>query len=257
MSPPTVVNHVAHIKAHYTLAGADPNPATHCRVVQAIQAIKRRKDHTPKPLIPLSLPVLRTVLAYVAKQRMYNMRAVIAIMFYGALRLAQLLPLTVRAFDPLKHLTRAVVWIAGGALMIRVKHAKNMQYYNQPRTVTLTQSPSAPLCPIVAIRSLLRHMPTENKSQPMFVFPQSQRPLPASYARRKWSTLVRHLGMDPTRHTMHSIRKMAATAAYDKGCLDPQIQNFGGWASKAYQTYIQRDNQSLVNNALVESMHNS
>ena len=191
------------------------------------------------------------------RQNMYNLRAVISIMFYGGLRLSELLPSTLAAFDPLRSLTRADVWVADGKLKVRVKHAKNMQLYNQSRMVILSPSPSATLCLLAAVRLVLRHMPTKTPSQPMFVFPQSVRPVPASYARRRWTTVLKHLGMDPATHTMHSNRKTAATAAYDEGCLEPQIQNFGGWASKAYQTYICRDNQSLVNNVLVDSIHNS
>ena len=97
MSPPTVMNHVAHIRALYTLAGVSPNPANHYRVGQAVQAIKQRKDYTSKPSIPLPIPALRSEIAYIARQNMYNLRAVIAIMFYDALRLAELLPSTVRA----------------------------------------------------------------------------------------------------------------------------------------------------------------
>ena len=159
-------------------------------------------------------------------------------MFYGALRLAEILPPTIKAFDPTRHLTRADVWTSDHKLHIRIKHAKNLQLYNQSRVIVLAQSPELALCPVRAVQKVLTTSPTVEPIQPMFVFPQSTRPLPASYARKNWGTVVKSLAMDPSKHTMHSIQKTAATTAYHKGCKEHQIQHFGGWASKAYQTYI-------------------
>ena len=56
------------------------------------------------------------------------------------------------------------------------------------------------------------------------------------------------------RYTLHSIRKSAATTAFEGGRSELEIKHFGGWSSDAHRTYINIKHTHRVNKTLVQAL---
>ena len=82
-------------------------------------------------------------------------KAALLLIYYGAMRQSEVVPQSQRAFNPTRHLTRRDVAVAR-TLAIRVKWAKNMQRYNQQRTLTMLPTGDPNTCPVQAVAAVLR-----------------------------------------------------------------------------------------------------
>ena len=174
-------------------------------------------------------------------------------MFYGAMRQSEVVPQSQRAFDPTRHLTRRDVSVAS-TLRIKVKWAKNMQRYDQQRTLTMLPTGNHNTCPVMAVRAVLRATPEVPQDAPLLVIPGTTRPMTAAYLRAAWASMLKKLGITPGTFGLHSIRKAAATAAHQAGCTDLQVQRHGGWKSNAYKNYIETHDSYKVHKALIHSI---
>lgn len=228
---------------------------SHPRVLQSVDAMERDKDHTPRIKDPLPPSVFRDILDYLTNDIYGNIvRASILVLYYGALRQSELLPTSVSQWNPSKHPMRKDLVFSDHSCVLYVKHGKNMQKAGQHRVIELSATQDRSLCPVLALRTM-SDIPTQNNTSPLFVFPDTYNPVPASYINRQYQSALTHLGVpDAKRHfSLHSLRKAAATNAYSGGCSELSIKRYGGWSSSAYTIYIKTSNRS-VNQSLITAI---
>ena len=151
------------------------------------------------------------------------------------------------------HMQR-VAEITAESILIKIKAAKNMQRFDQRATVQLFRASNPETCPVLLTHELIQHSPTVTKTQPMFTFTKTSRPIPASFIRNQWKNALARSGISTKLYTLHSLRKAAASAAYREGCNERQVQHFGKWASDAYKTYIQRDTDNTISKVLAKTL---
>ena len=131
-----------------------------------------------------------------------------------------------------------------------MKWAKNLQRYNQNKTVQINPTGDAITCPVWALRRSLTAVPGLSDTAPLLVFTHTGHPMPVSYIRTVWSTAVRRAGADPAVFSLHSLRKASATEAFQGGCTELEVQRHSGWASTAYKDYITTTSHNKISDTL-------
>ena len=187
-------------------------------------------------------------------QRQYAKTAVL-LMYFGVLRQSEVAPPTMAAFNPARHLTRADITLSPGVKLV-IKHAKNLQKYNQNKVVRLSPTGDMLTCPVGAVTWALAAMPQATASSPLLAFKDTGRPIPNSHLRAAWGAAVRRAGADPSMYSLHSLRKTAATAAFRAGCTELEIQRHGGWSSGAHRDYIETETANKMNSVLMNAIMN-
>ena len=238
LAPLTVRNHLGHVRTYLQLAEAPP-VANHNRVERALhlQATKRRKDYTKKQRPPPNSTVISAAIQALPPNKEYQaVKAAVLMIFYGAFRQGEVVPQTMAAFDPLRHLTRADVKVFPNRLDIIVKAAKNLQRYDQRHMATVFKADDPNMCLVGAVNKVVRDSPTVSPNQPMFVFSGSTRPISASYVRTQWTAALKLINAPHEQFTLHTLRKAAVSIAYQSRLGERTVKHYGKWASDAYKT---------------------
>lgn len=254
-SPRTIANNLSNIRTYFRKVGIDTTQLDHHRVKWAMTAVDRDNEYVPRTKIAFPIQDLNRMVASLPDSVEGNIIKVsILIMYYAALRQSEVLSPSATTFDAKKHLTRGDVLVAQDSVTIRIKHAKNMQSVYQQKQLTLATSPNPSLCIVQALRIMLANTPTIHLNDPCIMFPHSRRPVSVDYVRRKWKQHLEAHGIQTSPLSLHSIRKAAATAAYQQGCEEIDIQRYGGWNSNSHRQYISTT-QTTVNNAITRALH--
>lgn len=221
-----------------------------------MDAIDRRKAHIPRVKLPLEPADFYLILCHISNTPTGNViRAVLLTLYYGVLRQSELMPRTVNAWDPHTQPTRGDVSLTSDKCVIFIKKAKNMQRYDQNRIVSMQAATNSFICPVNAMSLMFNDTPTLSLSEPVFMFPDSRRPIPATFVLKELHSIMLSVGLSDCidRTSLHSIRKSAATDAFMAGCSEHSIRTYGGWSSAAYQTYIRTSNLN-VNRSLINHL---
>ena len=170
-------------------------------------------------------------------------KPVFLIAFFGFLRISNLAPHSVGAFDLSRNMTIADVTFHSQSMQIAIEWSKTLQYRDKVHTITLPKLKHSPLCPVKALKTAIKaYNPTPNES--LFQVPAAGvwQPLMDSRIRKVLSKLNVKLGVAPNHYTFHSFQCSGATLAYNVHMPIQSIKHHGSWASDCVWTYIQQDN---------------
>lgn len=252
----TVKNKISQVRVHLSLVDVTSDVWSHPRVIRAVDAVERDKQCVPRSKDPLPPSVFRDILDHLVSGAQGNIvRAALLVLYYGALRQSELFPRTVSQWDPTKHPMRKDLVFSEQACTIYVKFGKNMQKAGQHRLIELSAVQDHRLCPVQALRRMVTDIPSQSDNSPLFMFPISYKPVPASYVSKEYHAALALLQVPDAkrRFSLHSLRKAAATNAFSSGCSELSIKRYGGWSSSAYTSYIETSNRS-VNQSLISAI---
>jgi integrase len=158
--------------------------------------------------------------------------------FLGLLRISNVAAASRASFDPLRHLRRGDVSIAGNSIIVHLKWTKTLQRYRQSARIQLFSVPNSPACPLTAFMALQRTypvLPTDpflsyRVSGQLFIITQE-------HLRRVLKRLVLTLNF-PSQLTFHSFRRSGASLAFASGIPFQAIHAHGTWASDSLWAYI-------------------
>lgn len=255
-APSSLKNKLSHIRVHMTLVEASTASLCHPRVLRSIDSFERNKGYVPRVKQPIAPDVFRLVLGYLGQDYVSNiLRASMLCLYYGALRQSELLPPTIKQWDPAKHPLRRDVEIRGNRCYLFIKFGKNLQKVGQYRHIVLAPASDHQICPVLAVGRVLDQAPSKNETDPVLMFQDTLAPIPASFVARHFHAILHQIGYGSLskKLSLHSLRKAAATNAFDGGCPELSIKNYGGWSSDAYVSYITTQN-TQVNQALISSI---
>ena len=254
-APGSVLNYMALIRRYILDCSYSTHNWYSHRVKLALDAINRQKFHTPLQRPIITEGVLMGVFTYMARQRQsHQIRLVISILYFSALRQGEVILHSAKQFDPHRHLTAADIRIRDNKLVLHIKHAKNMQGHANRRLVTLAPTGDALTCPVTLFMDLVTRGYKSDPRVPAFTR-QGGSPLLVTHVTTALRTAIAAQGLDATLYTLHSLRRTATTNAYAANHKELDIQNSAAWSSNAYKTYIQFDSQSRVNQTLITSLH--
>lgn len=254
-SPKTVSNHVSHLRSYLRKAQVSTIEVDNVRVKWALVAVSKDKTYVPRIKEAFPVQLLNQMLHLLPKSKENDIvRAAVLLMYYASLRQSEVLPHSSSSFDHTVHLTRGDVKLQGGAVNVYIKHAKNLQTVYQSKSLSLQPAPSRDSCVVDAVRLVYAACPTLHPNEPCLMFPDSRRPVPIEFVRRRWTAHLKTHDVETASLSLHSLRKAAAIAAHEQGCSALDIQRYGGWRSNAHRSYI-TSSQQTVNSAIIRALN--
>ena len=137
--------------------------------------------------------------------------------FFLFLRLSNLLPHTVRAFDVTRQLARGDLIITKNSALLIVKWSKTIQNHRDIVTLPLPCLGSSLLCPIAALNRMILRYPASN-NDPLFILPRNTYhiPLTDSITRKHLKSVSKILNISPPL-TFHAFRRAGVSWAFQNG----------------------------------------
>lgn len=237
-NPNTILNHVSSLSSVLRRLGVNTLGFRSADVQDFLTSIRINIRHTPYRRQPVLSHMLVPIMA-----RMDNgpngptLAFAVSMMFYTMLRQSNLAQPNKAAFDKTRHLLRSDIVLRNDAVIVGIKWSKSLQGPTAS-SVAAPAIPGSPTCPVTAYRRMLSSVPTRFVDQSLLVFSDFT-PMPMSYVNKMWSIALKELGVRGRHYTLHSLRRGAATEAYDQGLASiDQIKRHGHWSSDAVHSYL-------------------
>lgn len=161
--------------------------------------------------------------------------------FFLLARISNIVPASVRSFDPRKHLCRGDIVPAPHGLTVTFKWSKTNQTGSRHLQLPLVAIPNSPSCPVLMFHRICTLVPACSAA-PAFVLPSldgSLSPITKSVFVRVFRRRLSLAGVFRA-HSFrgHSFRRGGANWAFQCGLPGELIQVFGDWSSEAYKSYL-------------------
>ena len=158
--------------------------------------------------------------------------------FFSFLRLSNILPHSIAAFDHTRQLARVYYICTSDGVVLLIKWSKTMQNSKDIATISIPLLDDSPLCPIVALNRMIWLYPVSD-NEPLFVIPRSRGLviLTDSVAQKHLKEISCHLGL-PKTFTFHDFRRAGASWAFQNGVPLEHIMKHGTWHSDAIWAYL-------------------
>ena len=182
-APATIRNKVSHVRTYLRMSGRNTKAIDHPRVRMALDAFDRDKSYVPRVKGALPVPAMPRAITHLPDSHIGSAVAA-AVLYYGTLRQSEVVPPSIRAFDRFRHPTRADIATVTGGLRLTVKWAKNMQKVGQSRSVVLPWVSDRAMCPVTALQNNILAVPTKTLEDPLIMFPDTCRPVPATLGKK-------------------------------------------------------------------------
>ena len=224
--------------------GLNVQAFSHPLLARFIRSISINSQFSPSPkglfdirtlyLISLSCDILSDPILF---------RAIFLVSFYGFLRMSNVAPHSLSKFDPSKHFLRKdLIFGPPGAHLI-MKWSKTLQSPNSHHIIQLPSISTFFLCPIRALRALIRSRPLSDDG-PLLAcvqFPHHQ--VIDTVVRDALRTVLLHRGLPTKGYSFHTFRS-GASFAFDHNVKIQNIMYHGTWRSSAVWSYIQQSSHS-------------
>ena len=184
----------------------------------------------------------------------WTIRAALLALIYGGFRQSEILPQSKVKFDPEVNLTRGDVIIHQNQIQFTIKTGKNLYKPEQKRVHVFHQSTNKDTCIVHAAHIMVMITPTTSENQPMFMNPTDGTSISVPHLRKVWRNSLTALNQDPSKYTLHSVRKTLATTSYLSGIPEMEIKEYGAWSSSAYKRYINTKADININNAMLNAL---
>ena len=210
------------------------------RGIRRVQGNSRRRA----PKLPITPQHMSSIALYIRQSNMPRrdklmfMAAVLAA-FFGLLRISEYTSPTGSRFDPSLHLTRDDISFNRKAsiMFLRIKGSKTDPF--RIGHIIRISSTSALLCPVTAMRSYLRSLPSDKL--PLFRLDNG-----VFLTRRHIMLLLRQALPNIGNISTHSFRIGGASAALSAGASDALIKILGRWSSDSYVRYLRVSDQLIA-----------
>ena len=136
--------------------------------------------------------------------------------------------------------------------MIDVEWSKTIQYQEQNLWLAMHPASREEISPLATMKKLFDAVPA-NDTDPCFSFRNSKNELKAltySQLSEQLKNWVEATGRDPTRYTLHGMRRGSTSHAYKVGVDSCTLKLLGDWLSDTYLRYIDVDVEKRVEAAV-------
>lgn len=237
MSPNAIKGHISSVKAFFRNAGMLTSPFETIQVMNAIRAVDLNVQHNPKTKVALSPEKISKIMTVLQSYQNGPMVAfAVSLMFTAFLRQSNLIPRTVKTFDPLRQITCSDVNLKKGLLQINIKWSKTNQKFGESNIVTVSQMPDSDICPV---RAYIQTQPDADRKShlPLIRFPDGNA-VPLGFVNKLWKNALTRMGEPTKGMTLHRLRLSGASWANDQGVGQVDICKHGFWKSEAFRAYI-------------------
>lgn len=260
ISPSSVANYISGVRLLHKYISAPCKALDSFELTLTMRAIKLTVRHVPRrklPITPLSLRKLCIACDSMDSTLGKILKVAVLFGYFGMLRQSNLAPRTPSKFDPTRHTCRGDILHKAPGLIMIVKWAKCAQSMDNVNLLPIPQVHACPtMDPCRAYAAMTQAVPAKSNNAPLLMLPNG-RAMSVAYLRRCFTQLLLVAGLNPRYYSLHSLRRGAATAAYQAGLNFLEICRHGGaWRSNAFMDYIvmASASQSRVANALATSV---
>lgn len=161
----------------------------------------------------------------------------IILCFRSLLRKSNVLP--INANDKAHLILRKDVSFFSWGMLLRVHSSKTLQYQERQLEVPIFSMPGSPLCAVTFVKKHFESYPADMDS-PLFLKWKNGRVTPLLYrdVLGALKTLIKRIGLEETKVSLHSLRRSGATFMCKIGVPLSDIKTMGDWRSLAVLEYI-------------------
>ena len=165
--------------------------------------------------------------------------------FFSFVRISNLVPHAISAYDPLKQLSRGDIIFAPPGIHMIIKWSKTLQSKDKIKILKVPSLGKSPLCPVSAIKKMLS-ITTGSSNSPLFKVKCYSKwvPLTDTRLRKTFSQILAKVHSSPPGVTFHSLHRSGATLAFNLNVPMQHIQSHGTWTSEAVWAYITQDHNA-------------
>lgn len=234
-------NYLTVVRLLHLEAGYD-NPLNSHFIQGIVKGARRVLGHVTSPKLPITPAILLDILLIIDldQPRDICFWAACLVAFFSFFRKSNLLPSSLREFDPRRHLSRNSVKFNASGVVLSVTWSKTIQYQERVLSVPLPHIQNSPLCPSRALMLLFKLSPCTLSTCPAFQYssPTGLKLLTYDAFLVRLRKCLSAMGIDPAKYSGHSFRRGGASFAMECGLSSDLIQSQGDWRSDAYKHYI-------------------
>lgn len=203
------------------------------KLSMVLRGVRRERAVPPARKLPITPYLLARIRAglNLRNPREAGAWAAALIMFFSLLRRSNVLPNSLREFNPEKHLRRKDLTISRDSAQLTTRWSKTNQF-KERRTVIPLPRTNNTLCPVVAAFQAFRLTPNADPWGPAF----------GALTSTDFVDLIRRALAPVVKNTAdyagHSFRRGGACWAFEAGASIEEIRLLGDWKSDAYTAYI-------------------
>ena len=234
-----IANYLTGVRAFFVVHGCNTQPFRHEQIQLFLKFLKLNVQFQPKANTIITIQQLYSLIsACDALPHSQVYKAVYPVAFFSFLRVSNLLPHSVKTFDPTRQLAIGDLFFSEQGVTILIKWSKTLQNRQDTTTVSLPYLGASPLCPVAALRALITEYPGNN-NDPLFRIPRCHGlvPLTDSVARKHLKQVSTLIGVSP-HFKFHDFRRAGSTWAFNFGVPLDHIKAHGTWASDCVWRYI-------------------
>ena len=163
-----IANHVSALQAQFIIYGLPFHILEHPKIKYFQKSLKINRPPTSVTRNIMSLQMLSALVhecSNIPFGRVF--KSIFLIAFFVFLRVSNLDPHAIPAFDPTRHLTLGDIKIHPKCMHIKIKWSKTMQTRDKVHVVVLPRLIGSPLCPVRALEKTIK-LYSPGPDSPMF-----------------------------------------------------------------------------------------
>lgn len=195
-APSTIRNKISQVRVHLALAESSVEQINHPRVARALEALDRDKSYVPRTKSPLEPIQFYQIIANIPLDPIgYMVRAALLTIYFGALRQSELLPRTVKTWNPMLQPSLEDLVVTQHTCTITIKTGKNMQRVGQYREIVIERASNPVVCPVRAIQTALCYNGGHAARDPIFSLPGTCVPLTSTKVTKIMHQVMTDVGL--------------------------------------------------------------
>ena len=233
-------NHLSILKYYFSLFGWSTSVFNERKVQLFVKSVQINAKLQVKVKGIFKVELLQRLVTSVMRFTNAEVyRALFLVSFFGFFRLASLVSNLSAEFDVTRFpVLGDVIWGAPGAHIV-MTCSKTMQKAGAMQVVQLPQLLDSILCPVKALKVMIKAIPRD-KVSPLFLVRTKSvvAVLTASKARYFFRMVIVSLGLNPRHFTFHAFRHSGASLAFNHDVKLDHIKQHGHWRSESVWTYL-------------------
>ena len=217
-SKSNIANYMAAVRTFHIIHCLPREPFWNQRIQLHLKALKINAPFNPATHPTLDVAKLNSLLLFCdTVPHDITFKALYVTCFFSFLRISNILPHSLAAFDNIRHLARGDFLVSGDAAVLLLKWSKTIQDRKSILTIPLPNLGQSPLCQVTAIQKMIQNMPA-SPNDPLFIITKSNRlvPLTDSVARKHLKNASIALNISSTL-TFYAFRRAGASWAFSHG----------------------------------------
>ena len=163
-----ISNYLAGLRAFFIIYGLPTQIFRDQRIQMFVKSLKINRPLAIKSNPVFSVDMLTHILLQCQEFEFSHIFAALYLLaFYSFLRLSNIVPHSFMGYDPSRHLARGDVIFGDTSAVVILKWSKTNQLRDKINYVTIPKIPQTFLCPILALKNMLKMIPGD-KNDPLF-----------------------------------------------------------------------------------------